>query len=160
MSIREFPDIVHIGYFVSDLYKEIDAFAKLYGVECFTVYDFNPINAWAGDIKLENCRLKIAMGKTKQGLGIELVEPIDKDTPHYEFIKNTGGGIHHICYQVKDFDDWKRYLLSLPDCYSIFEAEVYDDVRGYRRCIFIRKKGAATVIECAEIPRKDCFSRI
>ncbi|HET6457301.1 MAG TPA: VOC family protein [Nitrosopumilaceae archaeon] len=32
---------------------------------------------------------------------LELIEPVEKDSPVYDFAKN-GGGIHHLCFEVKD----------------------------------------------------------
>jgi len=32
---------------------------------------------------------------------LELIEPIENDSPIYEFAKN-GGGIHHLCFEVSD----------------------------------------------------------
>src|SRR5713226_5596280 len=32
---------------------------------------------------------------------LELIEPIEKESPVYEFAKN-GGGIHHLCFEVDD----------------------------------------------------------
>jgi len=32
---------------------------------------------------------------------LELIEPVEKESPVYEFAKN-GGGIHHLCFEVKD----------------------------------------------------------
>ncbi len=32
---------------------------------------------------------------------IELIEPVEKDSPVYDFA-NKGGGIHHICFEVND----------------------------------------------------------
>ena len=32
---------------------------------------------------------------------LEFIEPVEKDSPVYEFAKN-GGGIHHLCFEVTD----------------------------------------------------------
>ena len=40
---------------------------------------------------------------------IELLEPIDKNSPISNFLeKNTKGGIHHICCEVKDISKVKK----------------------------------------------------
>ena len=44
---------------------------------------------------------------------IELMEPIDKDSPISNFLKkNPDGGIHHICIEVKDIFKAKDNLLE------------------------------------------------
>ena len=35
---------------------------------------------------------------------LELIEPVEKDSPVYDFAKN-GGGIHHLCFEVNDIYD-------------------------------------------------------
>ena len=45
--------------------------------------------------KVNICFLKIGE------LFLELIEPVEKDSPVYDFAKN-GGGIHHLCFEVKD----------------------------------------------------------
>ena len=155
MIDRKFPQVAHIGYIVKELEPEMDAFSRLYGVDDFTVYDFRPMRCWIYGKEVKDTHLKIAMGKSSSGMGIELVKPMNDATFHYrDFLQQTGGGIHHFCYLVEDFDAWREYLVSQPDSCVIYEAEIYDDARGYRRCIFVQMKGATTVIECAEIPRK------
>jgi len=34
---------------------------------------------------------------------LELIEPVEKDSPVYDFAKN-GGGIHHLCFEVSDIN--------------------------------------------------------
>lgn len=34
---------------------------------------------------------------------LELIEPVEKDSPIYDFAKN-GGGIHHLCFEVSDIN--------------------------------------------------------
>lgn len=155
MKDRVFPPVAHIGYVVKDLEPEMEMFRSFYGVENFTVYDFKPMRCWIYGEEVKDTHLKIAMGKSPSGMGIELVMPMNDATSHYRyFLRHTGGGIHHFCYLVEDYDEWREYLTSQPNSYVLYEAEIYDEARGYRRCIFVRIKGATTVIECAEIPRK------
>jgi len=35
---------------------------------------------------------------------LELIEPVEKDSPVYDFAKN-GGGIHHLCFEVSNIHD-------------------------------------------------------
>ena len=52
-------------------------------------------NIFKGDISINICFLKIGEPF------LELIEPVDKDSPVFEFAKQ-GGGIHHLCFEVKD----------------------------------------------------------
>jgi len=35
---------------------------------------------------------------------LELIEPVEKDSPVYDFAKN-GGGIHHLCFEANNIHD-------------------------------------------------------
>jgi len=38
------------------------------------------------------------------GTAIELLEPLDKNSPISKFLEKRGEGIHHICYKVDDIE--------------------------------------------------------
>ena len=38
------------------------------------------------------------------GLDLELIQPVDGDSPHMEFLKNHGEGVQHIGFAVDDVD--------------------------------------------------------
>ena len=39
------------------------------------------------------------------GVLVELLQPLDDRSPHAEFLKERGEGMHHLAYVVADFDD-------------------------------------------------------
>ncbi len=44
-------------------------------------------------------------------LKIELIEPIDNNSPIYKFLeRNPNGGMHHICFEVNDLQKSINYL--------------------------------------------------
>lgn len=43
---------------------------------------------------------------------IELLEPISDDSPISKFLRNKGGGIHHLCIETDEFDKLKEKLSS------------------------------------------------
>jgi methylmalonyl-CoA/ethylmalonyl-CoA epimerase len=45
----------------------------------------------------------IAPGKGEDTY-IELLEPLGDDSPITNFLKRTGGGLHHLCFEVDDID--------------------------------------------------------
>jgi len=46
----------------------------------------------------------VAVGN-EQGVYIELLELIDDRSPVTEFLKKTGGGLHHLCFGVDDIEE-------------------------------------------------------
>ncbi|TLX82942.1 MAG: methylmalonyl-CoA epimerase [Thaumarchaeota archaeon] len=63
----------------------------------------------ANYIKFETIGIPMPVGSQKVNICflkvgepfLELIEPVKKDSPVYDFAKN-GGGIHHICFEVND----------------------------------------------------------
>jgi methylmalonyl-CoA/ethylmalonyl-CoA epimerase len=51
-------------------------------------------------IPIESQKVNICFLKIGEPF-LELIEPVEKDSPVYDFAKN-GGGIHHLCFEVKD----------------------------------------------------------
>ena len=149
-----FPPIAHIGYIVDCIEDNITASAALYGIKKFDVYEFKPLRVWAFGKEIFDCRFQIAMGATETGSDIELIKPISGATPQMEFLERYGGGIHHFSLSVKNFNAWRLYVKSIRNANIIFEAEVYDEKRGYRRCIYVQIGKTCPVVEFAEIPRK------
>ena len=150
-----FPPVAHIGYIVDCIKDNIIVFTELFGIDKFDIYEYKPIHAWAYGKEIYDCHFSIAMGTAQNGMSIELIQPISGcSTPQMEFMKHCGAGIHHFSMSVKDFDFWKTYIMSIQNANIIFEAEVNDKKRGYRRCIYVQIGKACPVIELAEVPRK------
>lgn len=54
-------------------------------------------------------RCKLAFYNGVDGNLYEIIEPIDEQSPVYRFAK-SGGGLHHICYSVKDLENSLDYF--------------------------------------------------
>jgi methylmalonyl-CoA/ethylmalonyl-CoA epimerase len=60
-------------------------------------------------IKFETIGIPMPVGSQKVNICflkvgepfLELIEPVEKDSPVYDFAKK-GGGIHHLCFEVND----------------------------------------------------------
>ena len=77
----------HIGIVVSSIDSYIeDSFFRFDGKK---IYD---------PIQLSN----LCLLKTKNDFFIELIEPLNEKATTYNFLKNNGGGYHHICYQIQE----------------------------------------------------------
>lgn len=43
---------------------------------------------------------------------LELLEPTDADSPIANFVKQKGGGLHHLCFEVDDIETVSRELVQ------------------------------------------------
>ena len=81
----------HIGVVVKSIQESVGDLKNYLNFE--TVSAIMPV----GSQKVNICFLK--MGESF----LELIEPVSQDSPISEFAK-TGGGIHHLCFEVKDLE--------------------------------------------------------
>ena len=79
----------HIGIVVPKIQDSLGEITKYIKFE--TIGLPTPV----GSQKVNICFLKIGEPF------LELIEPVDKASPVFEFAKQ-GGGIHHLCFEVKD----------------------------------------------------------
>lgn len=155
MTEKTLPDygIHHVGYVVKDREAAIETFARFCRItECKRI-EFRAGRAWLlGRESAEPYEMKIAM-LTLPGhpTAIEIIQPVSEG-PHLEFVRETGGGIHHTGFEVgDDYDYWKELLME-QGAQPLFESETEDDAVGYRRCLYVQD-GAGNVIEIKETPR-------
>lgn len=47
-----------------------------------------------------------------EGPYIELLEPLADDSPVTNFLERTGGGLHHLCFEVDDIDSTVNELVE------------------------------------------------
>lgn len=74
---------------------------------------------------------------------VELLEPIDPDSPVAKFLARRGAGIHHICYRVPDLDR------AMARCRAAGFRLVDDLPRtgaGGRRIAFVHPKATAGIL--------------
>ena len=107
-SLEGFPPpdhlkLHHIGFVVFSLRESAESFALSLGA------------AWDGNIvfdPLQKVRVTFFKGRNLTDPLIELVEPGEPESPVSRFLKR-GGGLHHLCYEVKDLDSHLRFCQSV-----------------------------------------------
>lgn len=81
----------HVGIAVPNLEDAIETYRTLYGATDITV----PFDMPAQGVKV--CFVNLPNSQ------IELIEPLNEDSPIWNFIqKNPKGGQHHICFEVEE----------------------------------------------------------
>jgi len=84
----------HIGFVVSSIEKCMPGFVHSMAAEWDGRFFDDPIQ-----------KARVAFMTTRAGdPQIELVEPLGEDSPVRRFLENTGGALHHLCYEVDDLE--------------------------------------------------------
>jgi len=91
--------IEHVGVAVKSVDESIRVFRDILGIPMEKVYESDAI------------KTKIAFFPVG-GSTIELVEPLDPESPVAKFIQKRGEGIHHICLGVEDIEAALRHYES------------------------------------------------
>lgn len=81
----------HIGIVVNDINKSINDYLKNYGLKQATDV-----------ILVKNQGVRVVLLSCESDVFVELIEPIDKESPAYTAMRR-GGGLNHICYETEDF---------------------------------------------------------
>lgn len=80
---------------------------------------------------------------------LELLEPTATDSPIAKFLeKRPNGGIHHLCFEVQDIEQWETRLKAKG--FEILPPGIRKAARG--RALFIHPKSfAGVLVELEEI---------
>jgi methylmalonyl-CoA/ethylmalonyl-CoA epimerase len=98
--------IVQIGIVVPDLEKTTELLNSLFGIGPFrsVVWPNRPESKYQYRGIEEHILISQAFVQLGQ-VEIELIQPLEGDRNAYkEFLDQTGGGIHHVLFEVKDID--------------------------------------------------------
>lgn len=88
--------IDHIAYVVKDLEATVKFFRTTFGIEPWSVpadYDTASVEQEEGE------PFKVKFTSTViGGISVDVLQPLDEESLFAKFVKETGGGIHHICF--------------------------------------------------------------
>jgi methylmalonyl-CoA/ethylmalonyl-CoA epimerase len=126
--VADRPRIAHIGIAVPDLETAVAFYRDVLGIE-----PHPPETADGATI------LSLPFGESE----VELLAPLDPESPIGRFLAKRGPGIHHICYRVPDLD------AALEACraagYRLID-EVPRTGAGGRRIAFLHPKSTAGIL--------------
>ena len=105
-----FPPLCQIGVVVKDLEKAIEAYSSIFGVGPWKVVDLPSIDA---PLRGEPVEYKMRIALAKMGcVVLELIQILEGETIHTEFLREKGEGLHHIALMVDDLDkvveEWEK----------------------------------------------------
>jgi methylmalonyl-CoA epimerase len=82
-------DIHHLGVAVHDLDEALETYVRLFGAEL-------EHRALVEDQGVEAAAVLLGSGR------VELLAPLDEETPVGKFLASHGPGMHHVAYEVDD----------------------------------------------------------
>jgi methylmalonyl-CoA/ethylmalonyl-CoA epimerase len=122
------PRIAHVGIAVPDLAAALGFYRDVLGLE-----PYPPEVADGATI------VALPFGES----AIELLTPLEADSPIGKFLAKRGPGIHHICYRVPDLDAAIQACRALG--YRLVD-EVPRRGAGGRRIAFVHPKATAGIL--------------
>jgi len=128
--------IDHIGYVVSDISMALERFVGIYGFTVQGEIIFDPAQ-----------RVNLVMLNSTNNYNIELIQPIDKKSPSYDFMKK-GGGFHHFCYVVEDIE--KTINKMKANGHFLIKRPVKAPLLNQRQVAFLFSKIDKQIIELVE----------
>jgi len=96
------PPVEQIGIVVRDADQAAEFFTATFGWGPFKISEVEMKGFTYGD-RTGNCRLKMAFARSGD-IEIELIEVMEGETPHSDFLRRSGEGLHHLRFRVDDFD--------------------------------------------------------
>ncbi|MEO5826091.1 MAG: methylmalonyl-CoA epimerase [Gemmatimonadales bacterium] len=82
---------------------------------------------------------------------VELLEPLDADSPIGRFLARRGPGIHHVCYRVDDLD--RALTACRQQGYTLIDDSPRAGAGGCRIAFLHPKATDGILIELTETPR-------
>lgn len=82
----------HVGIVVKNLDRSLNQYRQDFG--------FQPVT---DVITVDNQGVRVVLLSCGSDAAIELIEPIDENSPAYSAARQ-GGGLNHLCYETSDFD--------------------------------------------------------
>ena len=101
-STIKLPPVEQIGIVVRDINAAIDYYNSTFGWGPFHVMEVE-LKKFTYKDKIGNCRLKLAFARSGP-IEIELIEVLEGETPHAEFLREKGEGVQHLRFRVENID--------------------------------------------------------
>jgi len=97
----QLPEVSQIGVVVKNVDQVVNILQSTFGLGPFRIQQVEAPNVWdRGEEKHIKARLAFAMvGQVE----LELIQILEGESAHLEFLREHGEGLHHLGFRVKDF---------------------------------------------------------
>ena len=101
----DFTRILQVAVVVKDVDASVRRYSDEYGIGPWAVYEFNPdtVKNMIVRGKGQEYAMRVALADIG-GVELELIEPKDDRSIYAEFLNKHGEGIHHLAFDVKDYN--------------------------------------------------------
>jgi hypothetical protein len=105
--------VLQVAVVVRNVEAAVQRYADEYGIKPWAIYELNPDTVEDMIVRGEpqTYSMKIALADLK-GVEFELIEPLDEKSIYAEFLKEHGEGIHHLAFDVGDYDETMKFFFS------------------------------------------------
>ncbi|WP_329793434.1 VOC family protein [Lentzea sp. DG1S-22] len=104
-------DIHHVGLVVMDLDRALSTYSALLGRADTTKLEFQTPDV---PMRWGTRRLNLRVGfMSLGGTLLEILQPLDDQSPHGKFLAERGEGLHHLGFLVTDLDGQSARLAGL-----------------------------------------------
>jgi methylmalonyl-CoA/ethylmalonyl-CoA epimerase len=95
----------HLGLVVKDVDEAVKYYTSVFGLGPFRteVYEMDERTGFTYSGQPTRARVKAAFARSGP-VAIELVQVLEGETPHTEFLRKKGEGIQHVAFRVEDLD--------------------------------------------------------
>ena len=94
------PPVEQVGIVVKDIAQAIDKYSAVFGWGPFNVSEVE-LKGCIYRGQPSDCKLKMALFQSGS-VEIELIEVLEGETPHSEFLREKGEGLHHLRIRVEN----------------------------------------------------------
>jgi methylmalonyl-CoA/ethylmalonyl-CoA epimerase len=141
------PALFHVGFVVADLEAAGADYERRYGIPVERVFDLT-----VEDAELDGAPARFSARYGFLPLGntdLELIQPLEGDSPYSRFLAGHGDGIHHLAFVVDSIDAYLEHLRATEA-----GAELVLDARvpGGLRFVYVDGTAYGTVLELVEMP--------
>lgn len=108
--VVELPPVEQIGIVVKNVDEAVDYYTRTFGWGPFKVREVK-VDGFIYKGKKGTCRLKMAFANSGP-IEIELIQVMEGETPHTDFLREKGEGLQHLRFRVNDLDDMLAKLAT------------------------------------------------
>jgi methylmalonyl-CoA/ethylmalonyl-CoA epimerase len=137
------PPADQVGFVVPDIEASMQAYRPIFGPFTTMETKVEAADYQGGTADVE---LKLAFARSGE-LEIELIEVVSGDSPHAEFLRSGGNGMHHIRFRTPDIDARIDAAKALG-----YECIWYKRMNDQIAFGYLEKAGDPLIIELLQMP--------